>query len=137
MLEASLDKVTSDAFLSTSISLTTTLKNRRQFLQTCSAGTLGLGAWLSAGGCISPDQAGSLLLNLYIGTYTNGDSKGIYRYNFDASTGELAQGNLVAVADNPSFLAIHPTGNWLYAVNELTSFLPTGSWRQPRRADVY
>ena len=59
---------------------------------------------------------------LYVGTYTGGDSKGIYRYFFDDATGLLQRGSLVAKAENPSFLAIHPSGNWLYAVGELMSF---------------
>ena len=59
---------------------------------------------------------------LYIGTYTKGESKGIYKYSFDRTTGVLDNGGLVAVADNPSFLALHPSGNWLYAVGELMSY---------------
>jgi 6-phosphogluconolactonase len=57
---------------------------------------------------------------VYLGTYTGGkdDSKGIYRAKFDAATGKLGQPELAAEMGSPSFLAIHPTGNFLYAVGE-------------------
>ena len=60
------------------------------------------------------------LLPVYVGTYTQGDSKGIYRATFDTQSGKLTSPELVAEADNPSFLAIHPSGKYLYAVNEMT-----------------
>ncbi|MFK7847009.1 MAG: lactonase family protein [Rhodothermales bacterium] len=59
--------------------------------------------------------------NLFVGTYTNEDSRGIYKLVFDYETGLLDDLQLVAVAGNPSFLALHPSGNWLYAVSELKS----------------
>ncbi len=98
------------------------MANRRHFLKTISAGTIGLSGWLNTGGCISNAAMNDTISNLYIGTYTSGESKGIYKYRFDRSTGELKAGGLVAVSENPSFLAIHPSGNWLYAVNELMSY---------------
>ena len=58
----------------------------------------------------------------YIGTYTSGKSKGIYRAEFDSTTGELSHPMLVAEAVNPSFLAIHPDGNRLYAVSETEQY---------------
>jgi len=56
---------------------------------------------------------------VYLGTYTgqNG-SKGIYRAKFDAATGKLGPAELAAEMGSPSFLAIHPTGKFLYAVGE-------------------
>lgn len=57
---------------------------------------------------------------VYVGTYTtakNG-SKGIYRYDFDPATGQLKPAGSAAEAVNPSFLAIHPTGKYLFAVGE-------------------
>jgi 6-phosphogluconolactonase len=57
---------------------------------------------------------------VYVGTYTtakNG-SKGIYRFDFDAATGKLTPAGLAGEAVNPSFLAIHPTGKYLFAVGE-------------------
>jgi 6-phosphogluconolactonase len=55
---------------------------------------------------------------VFVGTYTNGKSKGIYRMVFDPASGKLSEPTLAAEASNPSFLAIHPTGKYLYAVNE-------------------
>lgn len=56
-----------------------------------------------------------------IGTYTRGKSNGIYRMKMDAN-GKLSKPELAAATINPSFLAIHPSGKYLYAVNEIGSF---------------
>ena len=62
-------------------------------------------------------------MRVYIGTYTTGDSQGIYRLDFDPSTGQWLSGPvLAAAAVNPSFLARHPRAPRLYAVNEVRSF---------------
>ena len=58
----------------------------------------------------------------YVGTYTRGDSKGIYAYRFNANTGKFTPIGLVAETSNPSFLAIHPNHRFLYAVNEINTF---------------
>ena len=55
---------------------------------------------------------------VYFGTYSKGPSKGIYRSHFDASTGKLSTAELVAEAKDPAFLALHPKGNVLYAIDE-------------------
>ena len=62
------------------------------------------------------------MFRVYIGTYTGSGSQGIYVAEFDAETGRLSQPKLAAEAANPSFLAIHPTGKYLYAVNETADF---------------
>ena len=59
---------------------------------------------------------------VYFGTYTQGASKGIYVSRFDAKTGVLGEPALAAESVNPSFLALHPTGRFLYAVNEIDDF---------------
>lgn len=58
---------------------------------------------------------------VYLGTYTSGQStsKGIYVARFDTATGALSAPELAAEARNPSFLALHPNGRFLYAVGEL------------------
>jgi 6-phosphogluconolactonase len=60
----------------------------------------------------------------YVGTYTEGGSKskGIYAYRFDSETGQAAPLGLVAETTNPSFVALHPSGQYLYAVNELQNY---------------
>jgi 6-phosphogluconolactonase len=57
-------------------------------------------------------------LIVYVGTYTQKNSKGIYAYRFDAATGSLTPIGLVAETANPSFLAVHPNKRYLYAVGE-------------------
>lgn len=54
---------------------------------------------------------------VYFGTYTSGKSKGIYVSSLSTS-GELSPPELAAETSNPSFLAVHPSGRYLYAVNE-------------------
>jgi 6-phosphogluconolactonase len=59
---------------------------------------------------------------LFIGTYTGGKSKGIYRCEFDTSTGKLGEPMLAAETAKPSFLAVHPRHRFLYAVGEIDKF---------------
>ena len=60
---------------------------------------------------------------VYVGTYTTKrSSKGIYVYRFDAAAGRLQDLGLAAQAVDPSFLAVHPNGRYLYAVNEVGEF---------------
>jgi 6-phosphogluconolactonase len=55
---------------------------------------------------------------VYLGTYTNAGSKGIYRSKMDARTGKLSEPELAAGMASPSFLAVHPNAKFLYAVGE-------------------
>lgn len=89
---------------------------RREFLAASAVGLVGIGlrgarsAW--DGG--SPDDQ-----LLYVGTYTeNGRTDGIFLVRMDPRTGDLRRVGAVNAGANPSFLAIHPNGRWLYAVNE-------------------
>jgi len=61
-------------------------------------------------------------MRVYIGTYTGAKSKGIYVSPFDPATGKLGPPELAAQTANPSFLAVHPEGRFLYAVGETSSF---------------
>jgi 6-phosphogluconolactonase len=56
----------------------------------------------------------------YVGTYTKKDSKGIYRYAL-TSEGKLKKIGLVAVTENPSFLALSPDKKYVLAVNEVAN----------------
>ncbi len=56
---------------------------------------------------------------VYFGTYTRGESKGIYVSRFDAASGRFGPVELAAETPNPSFLAIHPNKRFLFAVSEL------------------
>jgi len=55
---------------------------------------------------------------VYIGTYTRKGSKGIYVYQLDMATGALTPAAEPAETPNPSFLALHPNGRFLYAVSQ-------------------
>lgn len=55
---------------------------------------------------------------LYIGTYTSGESKGIYRVQFNTKTGELTDFQLAAQIENPSYIAYSPDKKFIYAVVE-------------------
>ena len=61
---------------------------------------------------------------LFVGTYTQegSKSKGIYAYRFDQATDQITSLGLAAETANPSFVAIHPNGQFLYAVNELQNY---------------
>ncbi|MCA9270306.1 MAG: lactonase family protein, partial [Planctomycetales bacterium] len=63
-------------------------------------------------------------LEAYVGTYSNGNSKGIYHLKATIDGDKVAaQVQLAAETKNPSFLALHPSGKWLYAVGEV------GEWQ--------
>jgi 6-phosphogluconolactonase len=72
--------------------------------------------------CGSLSAAKADEFRIFIGTYSTGDSisKGIYTCLFDSSTGKLTEPTLAIELANPSFLAVHPTQKFLYAVNELS-----------------
>jgi 6-phosphogluconolactonase len=55
---------------------------------------------------------------LLVGTYTTGKSKGIHVYRFDSRSGKATLLDS-AVTTNPSYLAISPDENKVYAVNEV------------------
>ncbi|MFN0106756.1 MAG: lactonase family protein [Bryobacteraceae bacterium] len=84
---------------------------------------------LSRRGFVGMLGAGSLAVEaagekfrVYIGTYTRGESKGIYSFALDTAAGVLTPEGLAGETQNPSFLAIHPSGNYLYACGELDKF---------------
>ena len=55
---------------------------------------------------------------ILLGTYTGGESRGIYRTTLDPATGNLSEPTLAADVDSPSFLAASPDGRCVYAVSE-------------------
>jgi 6-phosphogluconolactonase len=70
----------------------------------------------------APAQHGKYLF--YVGTYTEegSKSKGIYVYRYDAKTAQITPLGLAAETTNPSFVALHPNGKYLYAVNEVGNY---------------
>jgi 6-phosphogluconolactonase len=55
---------------------------------------------------------------LFVGTYTKGESQGVYAYRYDAKSGEVTPLGLAAKTSNPSFLTVDAAHKFLYAVNE-------------------
>jgi len=65
---------------------------------------------------------------VFIGTYTEGsDSEGIYAFRIDDESGELDRVETAGISTNPSFLALHPKKNLLFAVGETRDFNGTSS----------
>lgn len=56
---------------------------------------------------------------VYVGTYTGEKCKGIYVSKLDPASGKLSPAEVAAEVKNPSFLAIHPNRQFLYAVSEV------------------
>lgn len=63
-------------------------------------------------------QAQQAREKIYVGTYSVRGSEGIYVFEFDRKAGTLHQIQAVSNKQSPSFLALHPSGNYLYSVNE-------------------
>ena len=61
-------------------------------------------------------------LLVYFGTYTGEKSKGVYVSRLDPKAGKLTPPELAVETTNPSFLAVHPTGRFVYAANEVGTF---------------
>ena len=87
--------------------------------------TVGLFALGTLTATAAPDQW------VFVGTYTRGThtddslsnpmSQGIYALGFDSQTGKLEEPVLVAPMTDPSYVTLHPSGKYLYAVSELDS----------------
>jgi len=56
----------------------------------------------------------------FVGTYTNGESQGIYKYSLQ-NDGSLQKIGLAAKTENPSFLTKSSDNKYLIAVNEINS----------------
>lgn len=95
--------------------------SRRDFLAASAISLIGL-----TRGSESTALRGEAQMNgglLYVGTYTEGGrSEGIYLVRMDRRSGQLRRVGSVDAGANPSFLAIHPNGRVLYAVNELEKY---------------
>jgi 6-phosphogluconolactonase len=68
------------------------------------------------------DAVGDDSMTFYLGTYTRGDSQGIYQAQLDTASGKLHSLDLAAELENPSFLALHPSKPIVYAVSEVNQF---------------
>ncbi len=61
-------------------------------------------------------------IRVYVGTYTRKGSEGIYTFELNPQTGKTTPPRLAAKLVNPSFVAISPSGKFLYSVNEVSDF---------------
>ncbi len=73
----------------------------------------------STSSCRAADAAAAAKWRVYFGTYTGAISKGIYHSTLDLGTGQLSPPQLAVEIKNPSFVAIHPSRKFLYAVSEI------------------
>lgn len=90
--------------------------NRRSF---CNTLVSALPATFGASGLQGASRGESLV---YFGTYTRSKSKGIYVSRFSTSDGKLTPPELAGEMDNPSSVALHPSGKFLYAVAEVDTY---------------
>ena len=76
-----------------------------------------------------PTEAAEAGILFLVGTYTQGESRGIYQFRLHPQEGRIEPLGLAADATSPSFLALHPLGRLLYSVNEMGEFQgqPTGA----------
>ena len=81
--------------------------HRREFLKAAS---------LSAVGFSLTTNAATKDMLVYIGTYTNKKSEGIYVFRLNTATGELKPASVTTHKANPSFIAIDARRRFLYAV---------------------
>lgn len=103
----------------------TRLPSRRTFLKEASALLAFSSVSKLALGLSSP--AGRSRVLAYVGTDTKpvdgaANGKGIYLFEADLGTGELSLLKLAAETASPSWLGLHPSGNYLYAVNEVSNY---------------
>lgn len=76
---------------------------------------------LSSGAAWPPEQARAKDIFLLTGTYTSGQSKGIYVYKLNTVTGATEPVSVAEGLKDPSFLAVAPDKKHVYAVSESKS----------------
>lgn len=66
---------------------------------------------------------------LYIGTFAESGSEGIYVFSFERKSNKLEKIQSLTLKDSPSYLDLHPSGRFLYAANRqgLEDFSDEGS----------
>lgn len=99
--------------------------SRRAFVKTASALAIGLSvrSWQHAWGMDSSNRR----VLAYVGTDTKpvdgaANGKGIYLFEIRPETGELHLLKVAAETTSPSWLSLHPSGRYLYAVNEVSDY---------------
>ncbi|MEV4332984.1 lactonase family protein [Streptomyces sp. NPDC049597] len=69
---------------------------------------------------VTPTSRARRVRPLYLGTYTSvdGGGRGIGVARYDETTGRITGAGVIEGVGDPSYLAVHPSGRTLYAVNE-------------------
>lgn len=70
--------------------------------------------------CNEKDQTKSM--TLFVGTYTDAESEGIYKLQFDTESGKILNTSLAAKITSPSYLTLSEGKDFLYAVQEINDF---------------
>jgi 6-phosphogluconolactonase len=96
---------------------------RRDFMKAATAATLGA--------ALAPGEARGLPVNtarparellMYVGTYTSGESEGIYLYRLSLADGSLRRAGVTRGVSNPSYLTLDRARRFLYSVEETEEF---------------
>ena len=92
------------------------MKNLRRFCSLVILLTAPLALLAERGGATaSPAKT----YHAYVGTYTaKTNSKGIYEFEFDSATGKMSAAQVAGETKDPSWVVVHPNGQFLYSVNE-------------------
>jgi 6-phosphogluconolactonase (cycloisomerase 2 family) len=98
---------------------------RRKFIKTAAAIGIANSALMKAQNSIRRLKPDKTLA--YVGTYTGAvgagsNGEGIYLFEMNALNGELSRRKVAAKTPSPSWIAIHPSRKYLYAVNEIDDF---------------
>jgi 6-phosphogluconolactonase (cycloisomerase 2 family) len=99
--------------------------SRRDFLKSAATVAIATAAHHVAGATEHLAATGKMFA--YVGTYTGDIGKqkngeGIYRFELDPQNGDLLHGTLAARTPSPSWITIHPSKRYLYAINEVEDF---------------
>ena len=99
--------------------------SRRNFLKTTAA--FAVARCVPGMALNSAGSSNAKTLLAYVGTYTGAvgagsNGEGIYLFEMNADTGQLSGKRLVAKTPNPSWIVIHPSKKYLYALNEISDF---------------
>lgn len=96
---------------------------RREFMKSVGVATLGaVVASSEARALTSNTHVRAIELPLYVGTYTSGESVGIYLYRFNVVEGSLRRDGVTGGVNNPSYLTLDRARRLLYAVEETEEF---------------
>jgi 6-phosphogluconolactonase len=79
----------------------------------------GISVWFAGLSPALAQQTGRLV---FVGTYTNEKSHGIFSFRFDDQTGRLTPLGLAIETPSPSFIVASADGRYLFAVNEVDHY---------------